>query len=91
MQSSSVSPELVPSGGSASGLRDSTRPDLRENGRENGQVDAHTIRAREAERSALRADIDAFLANGGKVTRVAAEFRADLPKKPQNNYGKGAL
>ena len=55
------------------------------------QVDAHSIRARAAERNRLRADIDAFLASGGKVTKVEAHFRADQPKKPQNNYGKGSL
>lgn len=55
------------------------------------QVDAHTIRAREAERCALRVDIEAFLASGGKVTNVAAEQRTDEARKPQNNYGKGSL
>lgn len=55
------------------------------------QVDAHTIRAREAERAALRADIEAFLASGGKVTSVAPDLRTDQPRKPQNNYGKGSL
>lgn len=59
--------------------------------KEDGQVDAHTVRAREAERNSLRADIDAFLKNGGKVTSVAPNLRADIPRKPQNNYGKGAL
>jgi len=55
------------------------------------QVDAHTVRAREAERTLLRADIEAFLQRGGKVTSVAANLRADAPRKPQNNYGKGPL
>ena len=58
---------------------------------EHAQVDAHTIRAREAERVALRTDIEAFLREGGKVTRVPAHLRADGPRKPQNNYGKGSL
>ena len=56
-----------------------------------GQVDAHTIRARAAERESLRADIDAFLRGGGKITPVAANLRADAPRRPQNNYGKGSL
>ena len=55
------------------------------------QVDAHSIRAREAERAALRADIEAFLQSGGKVTSVAANLRVDSPRRPQNNYGKGSL
>ena len=55
------------------------------------QVDAHSIRAREAERKALRADIEAFLKRGGKVESVAASLRVDAPRKPQNNYGKGSL
>ena len=54
-------------------------------------VDAHSVRARAAERAQLRADLDAFLAQGGKVTRLAANRRVDLPKPPQNNYGKGAI
>ena len=58
---------------------------------EHGQVDAHTIRAREQERASLQADIESFLATGGKVTRVEPLLRADLPCKPQNNYGKGSL
>jgi len=58
---------------------------------EHGQVDAHTIRAREQERTSLQADIESFLANGGKVTSVEPLLRADPPCKPQNNYGKGSL
>ncbi len=59
--------------------------------KEQVQVDAHSVRAREAERALLRADIDAFLQGGGKVTSVAANLRTDAPRKPQNNYGKGPL
>jgi len=59
--------------------------------KERMQVDAHSVRAREAERAMLRADIDAFLQRGGKVTSVAADLRTDTPRKPQNNYGKGPL
>ena len=59
--------------------------------KERVQVDAHSVRARDAERALLRADIDAFLREGGKVTSVAANLRTDTPRKPQNNYGKGPL
>jgi len=72
---------------SAAGLEQSSDQPLKEH----AQVDAHTIRAREAERTSLRADIDAFLAGGGKVTSIAASLRADVPSKPKNNYGKGPL
>lgn len=54
-------------------------------------VDAHSVRAREAERAQLRSDIDAFLAQGGKVTTLEANRRVDLPKAPQNNYGQGSI
>jgi len=54
-------------------------------------VDAHSVRARAAERAQLRADLDAFLAQGGKVTTLEANLRVDVPKPPQNNYGKGSL
>ena len=42
---------------------------------------------RAAVRVQLEADIEAFLAKGGKITSVAANVMADPPKKPQSNYG----
>ena len=56
-----------------------------------GPVDAHTIRARQNQRDQLAADLEAFIESGGKVTEVAPNLRADPPRKPQNNYGKGSI
>ena len=56
-----------------------------------GLVDAHTIRARQNQRDQLAADLEAFLNAGGKVKNVEADLRADPPRKPQNNYGKGSI
>jgi hypothetical protein len=47
--------------------------------------------ARAAERGQLASDIEAFLNNGGEVTQVARGERADPPKKPENNYGRGSI
>lgn len=56
-----------------------------------GQVDAHTIRARQSVRDELANDLAAFLDQGGSVENVQANLRADPPKAPQNNYGKGSI
>ena len=42
---------------------------------------------RERAREQLNADIEAFLANGGKIERVEMNVMADPPKPPQSNYG----
>jgi len=56
-----------------------------------GQVDAHTIRARQSLRDELAEDLAAFLNSGGNVENVEANLRADPPRPPQNNYGKGSI
>lgn len=55
------------------------------------QVDAHTIRARQSLRDAIANDLEEFLNNGGSVKTVEANLRADPPRPPQNNYGKGSI
>ncbi|MEM6707910.1 MAG: hypothetical protein AAF648_03925 [Pseudomonadota bacterium] len=51
----------------------------------------HSPRARDAERSKLASDIEAFLARGGSIEEVPKDFRADPPKKPQSNYGRHSI
>ncbi|MFQ3171143.1 MAG: hypothetical protein ACI9DG_001177 [Oleispira sp.] len=46
-----------------------------------------TIAERERQRSEVASEVEAFLAKGGDITAVEANFRADPPKKPESNYG----
>ncbi len=48
---------------------------------------AAVMAAKEREREQLRADIDAFLASGGKITNVDNNVVADPPKRPESSYG----
>jgi len=51
----------------------------------------HTVSARERARQQLEADLTEFLKKGGCVESVAHDYRADPPKKPENNYGRGSI
>ena len=42
---------------------------------------------RERAREQLEADVEAFLAGGGKIQEVDVNVMADPPKAPQSNYG----
>jgi len=46
-----------------------------------------SVTAKDAERKRLQAEVDAFLARGGKINQIAANVVADPPKKPESNYG----
>ena len=50
-------------------------------------VDSASVSERESVRKQLAADVEAFLAKGGKIEEVAPNVLADPPKKPQSNYG----
>ncbi len=51
----------------------------------------HSISAREPERRSLADDVERFLQKGGEIKAVPKDFRADPPKKPENNYGRGSI
>jgi hypothetical protein len=51
----------------------------------------HSVEARAADRETLAQDVEAFLKKGGAVTEVPRNYRADPPKKPENNYGRGSI
>ncbi len=51
----------------------------------------HSISAREPERQNLADDVEQFLQSGGQIQNVPKDFRADPPKKPENNYGRGSI
>ena len=57
----------------------------------NHDSDSYTPEARAEDRDQLAQDVQAFLKGGGEVDEVARGQRADPPKKPQNNYGRGAI
>ena len=38
-------------------------------------------------RNAMQAEIEAFLAKGGKIQKIEDNVMADPPKKPTSNYG----
>jgi hypothetical protein len=50
-----------------------------------------TIAERERQRSEVACEVEAFLAQGGDITPVEANYRADPPKKPESNYGSRSI
>ncbi|TVZ41216.1 hypothetical protein P886_0559 [Alteromonadaceae bacterium 2753L.S.0a.02] len=45
------------------------------------------VMSKEAERRRLQAEVEAFLARGGKIDEIPPNVVADPPKKPESNYG----
>ena len=56
-----------------------------------GDYFEHSVAARSVERSQLAADLEAFLRRGGNIQEIPKDLRADPPKKPENNYGRGSI
>lgn len=54
-------------------------------------VEVHSTAARAALRDTIAADVEAFLKRGGSIEKVADDQRADPPKKPESNYGRGSI
>lgn len=46
-----------------------------------------TIAERERLRNQVASEVEAFLAQGGGITKIEDNLRADPPKKPESNYG----
>lgn len=57
----------------------------------NVESENYTPEARAQTRSELEADIEKFLNSGGRVDEIAKGERADPPRKPENNYGRGSI
>jgi len=53
--------------------------------------EAHSVTTREPARNQLADDVERFLAKGGQIEEVPKNFRADPPRKPENNYGRGSI
>ncbi|MEZ5553064.1 MAG: hypothetical protein R3E82_19430 [Pseudomonadales bacterium] len=51
----------------------------------------HNPQAKAPIRSQLECDVDAFLREGGVIRELRAGERADPPKRPESNYGRGAI
>lgn len=54
-------------------------------------LDVHSVSARAPLRSQLASDVEAFLSQGGRIEEVPQDVRADPPRLPQSNYGRGSL
>ncbi len=54
-------------------------------------ADVHSVSARSSVRSQLEQDVERFLEAGGCVEEVPRDFRADPPRRPENNYGRGSI
>jgi len=55
------------------------------------EILTHSARAKDGVRQSLASDVDAFLRQGGKIAEVPRDFRADPPRKPESNYGRGSI
>lgn len=56
-----------------------------------GSAEAHSVASKEPVRSQLAADVERFLKQGGQIQEVPVDFRADPPKRPESNYGRGSI
>ena len=55
------------------------------------QTDLHGVQFKEPVRNQLAADVERFLKQGGQIQEVPVDYRADPPKRPENNYGRGSI
>ena len=53
--------------------------------------DVHSVKAREPVRTEIASDVEKFLDKGGAIEKVPRNFRADPPRRPENNYGRGSI
>ena len=56
-----------------------------------GSAETHSVAIKEPVRSQLAADVERFLKQGGRIQEVPVDFRADPPKRPESNYGRGSI
>ena len=61
------------------------------NSARSAQSSVHSVTAKAAAREELERDVEAFINKGGSVEQVPRSYRADPPKKPENNYGRGSI
>jgi CRISPR/Cas system-associated endonuclease/helicase Cas3 len=49
--------------------------------------DERTVASRQKLREEMAADVEAFLARGGKISQIEPNVTADPPRKPDSDYG----
>ena len=54
-------------------------------------AEVHSVEARSLARGQLADDVARFLESGGSVDEVPKDYRADPPRAPENNYGRGSI
>ena len=55
------------------------------------EVEVHSVAARSELRSQLADDVERFFRGGGEVAKIPRSLRADPPRRPENNYGRGSI
>lgn len=50
-------------------------------------ADERTVASRQKLREEMAAEIEAFLARGGKISQIEPNVTADPPRKPDSDYG----
>ena len=58
---------------------------------EKAEEPVYSPEAKAEDRDQIANDIEQFLKGGGEVTAIAKGERADPPRKPENNYGRGSI
>ena len=56
-----------------------------------GDAELYSPEARAETRNELADDVEKFLKAGGTVAEIPQGERADPPRKPENNYGRGSI
>ncbi|MCP5181466.1 MAG: hypothetical protein H6993_09080 [Pseudomonadales bacterium] len=51
----------------------------------------HSSVQKDGKRRELAEDVEAFLRRGGNIAVVPDDYRADPPRKPESNYGRGSI
>ena len=62
-------------------------PDFSYLGSKEESPDERTVESRKRLRELMSAQIEEYLAKGGKIEEVPSNVTADPPKKPESNYG----
>lgn len=55
------------------------------------EVELYSPEARAEKRNELADDVEKFLSSGGTVAEIPRGERADPPRRPENNYGRGSI
>ena len=55
------------------------------------EVELYSPEARAEKRNELADDVEKFLRSGGAVLEIPRGERAEPPRKPESNYGRGSI